>query len=68
MLALLLLLRVMTILTSSGEGMVDREAEKGRRLESREAFRALRVPGMYVAGGRSSRYSLAGMLSEDSLE
>lgn len=41
----------MTALTSSGVGMVDRDGAKGR-LEAMEAFR---VPGMYLAGGRSSR-------------
>lgn len=51
---LLLLPLVTTALTSSAVGMVDFEAAKGRRLELKDA---LRVPGMYVAGGRISRKS-----------
>ena len=48
---LLLLLLFTTALTSSGVGMVDREPEKGRRLSVNDA---LRVPGTYLADGRSS--------------
>lgn len=39
-------------LTSSGVGRGDGGVAKLRRVEVKEAFR---VPGMYLAGGRSSR-------------
>lgn len=54
-LQLLLLLRDTRSLTSSGVGVVERGATNGWRLDLKDA---LRVPGMYVAGGRSSRKPL----------